>query len=304
MRRFSSTLVSAFSVFLCVGSASAVAPDFELTEVSPSVVMASHSHGANITCIALDDGLVFVDASLSTEIAAGFRETMEQRFERKTQALILTHAHFDHIFGMAAFVDVQVIAAKAARPLFERQLAIEFDEQRTAAYANIFPTFAEDIGNAKPFLPTVWVEGEFALGSGKDRLVFRNTGGHTTGSSFVYFEPEGVLVTGDLVQVERYPYFGDPSNDLELWISTLKMWHSMEVAKICPGHGRVVGSEYLPPIWGYFEALVVTLTELKAAGSPIEEVVVHPSLPAGYWDETEAEPRWWKMCIARVYQSF
>jgi len=39
------------------------------------------------------------------------------------------------------------------------------------------------------------------------------------------------------------------------------------------------------------------------AGSPIEEAVIHPSLPAGCWDEAEAEPRWWKMCIARAYQS-
>ena len=49
-------------------------------DVSPSVVMAENSNGSNLTCIALDDGLIFVDAGLITDIAAEFRTTMEQRF--------------------------------------------------------------------------------------------------------------------------------------------------------------------------------------------------------------------------------
>ena len=71
------------------------------------------AYGSNITCIALDEGLVFVDASLSTAVAGQFRKDMEARFERKTIALILTHGHLDHFLGMGAFADVEVIAAAA-----------------------------------------------------------------------------------------------------------------------------------------------------------------------------------------------
>jgi glyoxylase-like metal-dependent hydrolase (beta-lactamase superfamily II) len=68
----------------------------DLVEVSPSVVMARHDFKANITCIALDDGLLFVDTGLSTEVAARYRSAMEKRFEKKTTALLLTHAHQEH----------------------------------------------------------------------------------------------------------------------------------------------------------------------------------------------------------------
>ena len=73
-------------------------------DVSPSVVMAENPNGSNLTCIALDDGLVFVDTGLVTDIAADFRTAMEQRFKRPTKYLSLTHGHIDHIFAMAALL--------------------------------------------------------------------------------------------------------------------------------------------------------------------------------------------------------
>jgi hypothetical protein len=56
----------------------------EYVDISPSVVMAENPNGSNLTCIALDDGLVFVDAGLVTSIAADFRKAMEQRGPRST----------------------------------------------------------------------------------------------------------------------------------------------------------------------------------------------------------------------------
>jgi glyoxylase-like metal-dependent hydrolase (beta-lactamase superfamily II) len=265
--------------------------------------MAKHEYGANITCIALDDGLVFVESGMSTELAAAFRSAMEARFERKTQALLLTHGHIDHFLGMAAFSDVDVVAAAVGKPLFERQLAIEFDEEKIEMYTGIFPKFRESIATAKPFLPTVWFDEETSLGKGDKRLVFRNTGGHTSCSSYVYFEPEGLIVAGDLLQVDQYVYFGDPTTDLDAWIATLKLWAGMEVRNIAPGHGRAVDRGYLPQVWGFFESLIATVKELKVEGVSIEETVRHSRLPKGYWDEKLPEPRWYPYCIAALYRS-
>ena len=100
-------------------------PPYELVEVSPSVVMALHGNGSNISCVALDDGLVFFDAGLSTRTAAAFRREMEEAFHRPTVALVLTHAHLDHLLGMAAFDDVPVYAAQAGRPRWEHFVAIK-----------------------------------------------------------------------------------------------------------------------------------------------------------------------------------
>ena len=274
----------------------------EYIDISPSVVMAENSNGSNLTCIALDDGLVFVDTGLVTDIAAEFRTAMEQRFERPTKYLFLTHGHIDHIFAMGAFADVEVVAASSEKSLFEQQIAIEWTEERTAVWAGIFPAFADALETAEPFVPTVWVDGEQTFGLGDRTAVFATTGGHTTGSSYVWFPSEGVLVGGDLVQVDKYPYFGDTTNDLDLWINALKSWHEMAPTAICPGHGRAVDKDYLRLEWEYFEALIAALAKLKADEIPVEQAVVDASLPAAYWPD-QPEPRWWKYCIALAYRS-
>jgi glyoxylase-like metal-dependent hydrolase (beta-lactamase superfamily II) len=293
-----------FVVALACGSplwAEVTVPEY--VNVAPSVVMALNPNGSNLTCIALDDGLVFVDSGLDTEVAAEFRKAMEQQFDRPTKYLILTHGHLDHILAMGAFDDVGVVAAAAEKPLFERQLAIEFDEKTTAAYTQIFPTFADVIGSARPFAPTVWVEQGWAFGSRDSHIFFATTGGHTTGSSYVYFPAERVLVTGDLVQVDKHPYFGDPTTDLPRWIKALKDWYAMNPAKICPGHGRVVERGYLQLEWEFFENLILTMRQLKIENVPIEEAVNDPNIPTGYWDEDLPEPGWWKHCLALCYRS-
>ena len=274
----------------------------EYVDISPSVVMAENPNGSNIICIALADGLVFVDTGLITELAAEFRAAMERRFERPTTHLLLTHGHIDHIFAMGAFADVEVAAPRSEKVLIEKQLAIEWDEKTTTVYTGIFPSFVDAVASAKPFLPTVWVDGEQSVGSGESMVIYSTTGGHTTGSSYVWFPQERVLVTGDLVQVDKYPYFGDETNDFDAWIGALKRWHAMDPGAVCPGHGRFVSKNYLRMEWEYFEALVAALKKLKAEGVPVEKAVVDPSLPEYYWPDMP-EPRWWKYSIAMYYRT-
>jgi glyoxylase-like metal-dependent hydrolase (beta-lactamase superfamily II) len=272
-----------------------------LVEVSPSVVMARHDYGSNIVCFALDGGLVFVDAGLSTELAARFRHDMERRFGRRTAALLLTHGHVDHIFGMGAFSDVPVVAPAAARQVIEAQLAVDFTPERIESYAGVFAHFEEAVKTAKPFLPTQWFEGETRVGPGGE-IVFRATGGHSAGDSHAYFAKEGVIAAGDLLQADRRPYFGDPATDLPAWIATLESWTAMDVKKVCPGHGPAVDREYLPRVSGFFKELIAAVTKLKADGVPIEEAAVHPSLPKGYWGD-EPKPGWYDYCVAGLYKA-
>jgi glyoxylase-like metal-dependent hydrolase (beta-lactamase superfamily II) len=228
---------------------------------------------------------------------------MEDRFDLPTSRLILTHGHVDHTFAMGAFSDVEVVAASSEKPLFESQLATEWTGERVAAWASVFPAFTDAVETAEPFLPTVWVDGEQTFGTGKRTAIFATTGGHTTGSSYIWFPSEGVLVAGDNVQVDRYPYFGDQTNDLGLWIAALKSWHAMNPKAICPGHGRVVDRDYLRLEWEYFEALIEALEKLKIEAVTEEEAVAHASLPAGYWPADLPEPGWWQYCIALCYRN-
>jgi len=273
-------------------------------DVSESVVMLQNEkvHGSNMTCMATDGGLVFVDCGLFTGITARFRKDMEAKFDKKTIALFLTHAHTDHLFGMGAFADVPVVAAAAEKPMFEQQLSVDF-QSRVESYKRIFPLFDEALKTAEPFMPTKWFEDEITFGSGKNQIVITRTGGHTAGSSYALMPSQGVLVAGDNVQVDYFPYFGDRTGDMTVWIETLEQWEGMDLQSVCPGHGRVVDGAYVTAVREYYQALVAALRKLKSEGVPVQEAVSHPSLPEGYWPEGSEKPGWFDPAVAGVYRS-
>lgn len=276
---------------------------YELIEVSPSVVMALNDNGSNLSCVALDGGLVFFDTGLSTRTARLFRREMEARFERPTVALVLTHAHLDHILGMAAFDDVPVHAAAAGRPRWEHFVAIEWDDRAITGYASIFPTLPAEIPDAKLRMPTDWFSDELVLGSDDSSITVRRTGGHTLDSSSVVVGADRIVIAGDLVQARRRPYFGEPDTDFDAWIATMRGWEELEIGGVCPGHGPVIDGADLAAIRWWFSAATVEMAKAKTGGATLEEVLADPRLPDGYWPDEDASPRWWAYCIKRLYDA-
>lgn len=274
-------------------------PPYELVEASPSVVMLLHENGSNISCVALDDGLVFVDSSLSTRVAKRFRSDMEARFDRPAKALVLTHAHLDHILGMGAFADLPVWAASAGRPRWEHFVGIEWDERAIAGYGAIFKTLPDEISTAALRMPTRWFDDKLEF----DGAVIRRTGGHTVDSSSVFVEADKVVIAGDLVQARRRPYFGEADTDFDAWIGAMRDWEGLEPAAVCPGHGPVIDAEELRVVRVWFEDLTAAAAKLKARGVSLEEMVTHDELPAGYWPAEASVPRWWGFCVRRLYEA-
>jgi len=276
---------------------------YELLEVSEHVTVAKHENGSNLTCVSLDSGLVFFDTSLSTRVARHFRTAMEQRFGQPTTALVLTHAHLDHILGMGAFTDVSVYASTATRPRWDHFLSVEWDERSIAGYAAIFPTLPGEIADAELREPTHWFAEKLELGSDERRLVVRRFGGHTQGSAAAWVSPDDVVIAGDLVQAARRPYFGEPDTDFSAWIGALKTWEAGGAKRICPGHGPVIDRAELAVIRAWFEAAVETMSSLKVDGAAFEEVLAGDRLPEGYWPAEGSIPRWWGYCVKRLYDA-
>lgn len=297
-------VIFAFAVYLVFsgGLAAEEIREVEYHEVSGSVVMAKHQYGSNMTCLATHEGLYFVDCGMKTELARTFRLDMEKKFSRKTLALLITHPHIDHFWGMAAFSDVDVVAAEPGANLWKKQLSIKFNDQVIESYSRIFPKFRESHKTAKPFMPTILFKDQIKFGTGNDVLIFTNTGGHTVCSSSVYFPGEKVLVSGDLVQVDQYPYFGDPGNDLDAWLGAFEQWEGMPIKKVCPGHGRPVDKSHINLMKNYFKDLVTVLRKLKKENLATGEVVRHPDLPKGYWPDEVKRPAWFDYCIAALYR--
>lgn len=272
--------------------------------ISPSVVMlhSQKEHGSNMACFNTDAGLVFFDCTLFTQIAAKFRADMEEKFQKKTLALVLSHGHTDHFFGMGAFTDVPVAASNAAKPMFNYQLGVDF-HANVANFKRIFPRFDEALKTAELSMPDIWFNETIGFGSGDQRVEFHHTGGHSAGSCYGFMEKEGIISLGDNLQVDGYPYFGDPTGNMTTWIETLKSCEGLAIKHCLPGHGRNVDADYLTSTRVYFEDLVASLKQLKSKGVSMQEAVVHSDLPKGYWPSDRDKPVWWDRSVAGLFQS-
>ncbi|NHJ03796.1 MAG: MBL fold metallo-hydrolase [Candidatus Heimdallarchaeota archaeon] len=270
-------------------------------EIANSVVFSENKYGSNTACIALEEELIFIEAGLNTLKAKDFRLAMEKKFKRKASTLILTHGHVDHFFAMGAFSDLQVIAAKEAKPKIERFVKAEFTDELIANFERVFPTFTEAAKDAKLFIPNTWVDGKMSIGSNEE-IHIQVTGGHSNCSSSIHFPFEKILVAGDLLQVNGYPYFGEPDTDIGKWINTIKTWEQLDLDAIIPGHGSLVKKEFLANVRLFFEKMVEILTELKKENIPDEEIAYHKKLPTGYWPINAVRTPSYDFSIVNLYK--
>jgi len=228
-----------------------------------------------MTCIALSDELVFVDCGLSSKFAAKFRKDMEEKFQRKTSHLLLTHLHQDHYWAMGAFKDVNVVASRKERSYLKRILKnIKSRKEQWAGRFISNETIAKAIINANLFLPNISVKEKLSIGSGKG-VIFQVTGRHSSGSAYVYSRSERVLCTGDNLLTCYAQLFGNGEKMLE----TYRHWETLDIEHVVPGYGEVVSKEYITKVRSYFEELISTLKELEDKQLDLKSILKQPKLP-------------------------
>ena len=270
-------------------------------EVSPNVILKIVKTGSNIACLALENELVFVDTGLVTEEAIEFRREMEQKFEKKATKLILTHGHIDHFFAMDAFSDCELIAAEGARPKLERFIDLEFTEERVERFAQVFPAMREAVKTAKLHMPDRWISENFSIGE-KRELEIQVLGGHSSCSTSIFYVPDKIMLVGDLIQADVYPYFGEPDTDIHGWINSLKKWEEMDIAYILPGHGEVLKKEYSTKVRIYFEKLISCLREFRKEKLTEEQILARPELDEGYWPKGAERKPAYNFSITNLYK--
>ena len=259
-------------------------------QVTDSVTLLKMNQGSNLTCIALEDELIFVDTGLNTIIAQEFRKKMEKKHGRKATTLILTHGHIDHFLGLGAFSDCKIIAADSGRPRFNRFINQEITSGHLENMSAVFPSIKVDYAISNLSMPNMWVRESKTLGKNNE-LTFQVIGGHSCCSSTIFYEPDKILIVGDLIQADVYPYFGEPDTDMSTWIDALKDWESMDIRYVIPGHGGILTQEYVSNVRQFFENLLLNLSKFKEEGLAEKELVKSEVFDEGYWSaETERKP--------------
>ncbi len=224
-------------------------------EVAPGVHLIQHAH-VNCYLVAADDGLTLVDAGLPgfwSRLGRTIREIGRRPADLK--ALVLTHAHFDHV-GMAQRLQQELDLPLWAHP----------DETYLAAhpyrYAHENPRAIYPIRHPKalPILTSMLFSGALRVKGvgglnpldasevldvpGRPRII--PTPGHTFGHCSLYLPDRDAIITGDaLVTLDPYTarvgpriVAGAATADSAQALDSLDALARTRAALVLPGHGE------------------------------------------------------------------
>lgn len=213
------------------------------------------------------------DAVQGAELAAAVREVTAAPWQ-----LAVTHAHFDHCFGTAAFLPAPVWAHHRCA----RYLRATGEQQRTQ-WQRYYeqqgqPSVAAAISAAPLVAPDHPVDGTAELDLGGRRVVLLHPGpGHTDHDLAVWLPADGVLFAGDLVEHGAPPDFGDAMP--LAWPDTLDALLRLAPATVVPGHGDPVDAGFVRAQRDELSA-VAALCRRLLAGEPARTLLAESPYPA------------------------
>ncbi|MHA1112424.1 MAG: MBL fold metallo-hydrolase [Promethearchaeota archaeon] len=281
----------------------------EITEINERITLhrfvGTPFNEGNIVCIAMNDGLIFVDAGRCADNATKFRQKMEEKYNLQAKMLVLTHSHGDHFLGMAAFEDVPAIVAEASNIEYAEMYELGFHTQegRKSRLEEITNRIQKNGHDLKPgwledyvpneiqsrwFKPQILVKDSIVISDQKSEheIDFVVCGGHSPCSAYLYDRSSKTMLTGDNLNSEHADNSGCMLYRAYLGIDLMKQWSKMDVKKFVPGHGKVVDMEYLQKSIDYFTQLKSVITDLKVKETPKEQMLKHTLIPAFYEEKT------------------
>lgn len=193
------------------------------------------------------EGVLLVDAGSSLAEGAELRRQAEALTGRPVTHVALTHPHFDHVFGAAAFPDAVTYAPAGMAELLRRPSARE--ELRADAVANGLDADLAEEAVAALVAPSVPVDGALRLDlGGGTEAVLADVGPGHTGHDLAVLVPgsPAVVLCGDLVEESGPPQAG-PDAVPHAWPAALDRLLALggAHARYVPGHGAVVDAGFV-----------------------------------------------------------
>ncbi|NHJ33141.1 MAG: MBL fold metallo-hydrolase [Asgard group archaeon] len=226
----------------------------------------------NVAAFVLPSEIVFVDSGMSLPIIRKFREELEKETGKKVSTLVITHTHGDHVFGNQVFSDCRIISSKHTKARMVSSKESDWTPDKIEEWKKT----AEDptaLDGLEIVLPTETFENTLEIEDYDVKIVIKNTGGHTAGSSYVYYPEAKALIAGDNLFINSFPWAGDQSANPQKWIDTLKEYLSLDVDYFIPGHGPVSSKKEIQEYLDYFDKVVVLMRKMITEGFSEDKVV-------------------------------
>lgn len=227
-------------------------------------------------------GVVVVDALGSPVIAKKLIAEIKKLTPQKVAAVIVTHYHADHIYGLQEF---RKIGAKIyAQNEGMNYLASETAKQRLIASRVDFSPWID--ASTKLIAADTWINQSYVLSvGGVDFKISRVGPAHAPEDLMIYVPSEGVLFAGDLVFRGRIPFVGNA--DSKGWLSALDEIERINPKNVIPGHGNysIHPAEDIAFTRDYLRYLRQSMTKAAVNMDPFDEAYQQAD-----WSEYDGMP--------------
>jgi glyoxylase-like metal-dependent hydrolase (beta-lactamase superfamily II) len=217
----------------------------------------------NVGLVLGNKHVMMVDTGSSPEQGAALVASVVRQFRRDVDRVVITHAHYDHWFGLAGVSDRakafgQVGLLREADELLQGEDAFQFgfSPEQVLAPQNLIRDYTS-----------------FSLGGVKVWLRYFGPA-HSNTDLVVVLPNAGFAFVGDLVETSGPPQFG-PDSTLSGWPGALDQLLALTTADtvFVPGHGRPVGVDVVRRQRDQIAELYQRLTALQRAGLGLQEVL-------------------------------
>jgi glyoxylase-like metal-dependent hydrolase (beta-lactamase superfamily II) len=273
----------------------------ELLEPAPGIFVARGYDFADIAFVATADGVVAIDAGTSERNAAAALAAFRKTSGAPIRAVILTHAHWDHVGG------VRTLAAGGAEVIAQAGFATEL-ARAMAGPATFRFFFGDHTPATLDVAPHRLIAKHEPLVIGDTRFeLYPAHGGETDDALIVHLPDRGVTFVGDAFM----PYFGAPllgEGSIEGLLATIDLIRSLGPSLLIHGHAPLTDNFPMAVLPALQEALRVlyqgTLAALRT-GRPLADALRSNLMPASLAHHPDAVLPYLLMrenLVKRVYQ--
>ncbi|NPD89288.1 MAG: MBL fold metallo-hydrolase [Asgard group archaeon] len=252
----------------------------------------------HISIIKLKNKLVFIDSGREPITAKNVRLEAEKQFKLPAKQLILTHQHWDHVFGNQAFKDCEIISSKATLEDMKSYMTTYWTDENIAKMKEEEP---ETFADFRIVFPNITFEREYQITDEKITIEIYQGDGHSAGNSYIFIPEEKILITGDLLFSGMTPFFGDPNADIFTWLEVYQNMLDLSPKKIIPGHGEITDKGEILNQINYFERCINWMKKYIENGYLKEELDTRKDFPVLKSMDIEGFDELVKSSIRRTY---